>query len=148
MSDAAVGPYQERNRKPGGKTRVKEIWKVLGLKEEEDVGLLDRSCRPSGRMIFNTITATPDDGESPRRRRRRRSACTLGLYMRCRSCLRVVHVVTTPVQALYIMHRRVVYESVTLLSDNSLGCMKRQGAASHLTCLLSILTRYNPRGLH
>ena len=72
MSDAAVGPYQERDRKPGGKTRVKEIWKVLGLKEEEDVGLLDRSCRPSGRMIFNTITATPDDGGKPEEKKEKK----------------------------------------------------------------------------
>ena len=55
-------PYQERggeeDRKPGGKTRVKDMESANWTGQ-------------SGRMIFITIPATPDGGKSPRRRRRR-----------------------------------------------------------------------------
>ena len=54
--------YQERDgeedRKPCGKTRVKEIWKVW------------RQEGQSGRMIFNTIPATPDAGKKPEEKKK------------------------------------------------------------------------------
>ena len=55
--------YQERDgekdRKPGGKTLVKDIWEVGG----EERGRTYWTGQ-SGRMIFNTIPATPDDGKT------------------------------------------------------------------------------------
>ena len=53
--------YQERDgekdRKPGGKTRVKDIWKVCGkMRRTYWTG-------QSGRMIFITIQSTLDDGK-------------------------------------------------------------------------------------
>ena len=55
----------EKDRQPGGNTGVKEIWKVCGLNR------MTPGTGQRGRMIFNTIPATPEYGKSQRRRRRR-----------------------------------------------------------------------------
>ena len=53
----------EEDRKPGGKILVKEIWTVWGYRSRTPW------TEQSGRMIFDTISATQDDGKSPRRSR-------------------------------------------------------------------------------
>ena len=50
---------RDEDKKPGRKTSVKEIWKEW--RRTYWTG-------QSGRMIFNTIQVTPDDGKSQRRR--------------------------------------------------------------------------------
>ena len=60
--------YGEEDRKQGGMTRVKDIWKVWV-----------KGGGQSGRMIFITIPAIPDDGKSLRRRRMQTFSLILSL---------------------------------------------------------------------